>query len=176
MLPKDKVLITTVVITTALGLAFGLYKCQRKRDTIISNPVLAPGVKEKIIINPLRHSIVIVTPEGTKVTNLPDRPSSIEIFKDGKVKVMAPQWGYEAVPFIGIGYSNQLNDYIGLDVFYWKRLDLGTAFSFDRNLKVKSLGFPLVLSYTVWHRARLSLGYEIFGPTHTIHGFVSVRI
>lgn len=176
MLPKDKVLYGVISITLAIGLAFGLYKCQRKRDTNIISPLLGPNVKEKIIVNPLRHSLVIVTAEGTKVTTLPDRPSSIEILTTGVVRVTAPQWGYEITPFVGIGWSGQLNDYIGLDGFYWKRLDLGTAFSFDRDLKIKSLGFPLVLSYAVWHHTRLSIGYEMFGPTHAIHGFVSVRL
>jgi len=176
MLPKNKVLAGAIVLATTLVLAFGLYKCQRKRDSDISSPLLGPNVKEKIILNPLRHSIVIITAEGTKVTTLPDRPSSIEIYKDGRVKTSIPQWGYEAVPFIGIGWGGQLNDYIGIDGFYWKRLDFGTAFSFDRDLKIKAIGFPLVLSYAVWHNTRLSIGYEMFGPTHAIHGFVSVRL
>lgn len=157
-------------------LALGLYKCQRKRDQDISNPLLGPGVKEKIIVNPLRHSIVIITAEGTKATTLPDRLSSIEIYKDGRVKTQIPQYGFEHTFFVGIGWGGQLNDYIGIDAFYWKRLDLGTAFSFDRDLKVKSLGFPLILSYTVWHNTRLSVGYEAVGPTNAFHGFVSVRL
>lgn len=176
MRPRNKVLTGAIGIVVALGLAFGLYKCQRKRDVGISNPVLGPNIKEKIIVNPLRHSLVIITAEGTKATTLPDRPSSIEILKDGKVVVHAPQWGWEAVPFIGIGWGGQLNDYIGVDGFYWKRMDVGTAFSFDRDLKIKALGFPLVLSYAVWHNTRLSIGYEAFGPTHALHGFVSVRL
>jgi hypothetical protein len=173
---KNKVLTGAIILAVTLGLAFGLYKCQRQRDISIGNPILGPNVKEKIILNPLRHSIVIITTEGIKATTLPDRPSSIEIYKDGKVKTIIPQWGYEAVPFIGIGWSGQLNDYVGIDGFYWKRLDVGTAFSFDRDLKVKSIGFPFVLSYAVWHNTRLSVGYEMFGPTHAVHGLVSVRL
>lgn len=173
---KNKILAGAVSASLALVIGLSLYSCQRKRDVNISSPALGPGVKEKIIVNPLRHSLIVITADGTKVTRLPDRPSSIEIYKDGRVKTTAPQWGFEHTVFVGIGWGGQLNDYIGIDYFYWKRLDLGTAFSFDRNLKIKALGFPLILSYTVWHNTRLSLGYEAVGPTHAFHGFVSVRL
>lgn len=170
-----KYLITGAVIIAIVAGLFGLRSCQKKRDTAIANPNLSPDVKEKIIINPLKRTIIIATKNGTTVTTLPDRPTSIELMNDGKVRVRAPQWGFEAIPYIGIGYSQQVNDYAGLDFFYWKKLDAGIAFSFDR-LKVDSLGLPLTLSYTVWHNLRLTVGYEMIGPRKNIHGLVSVRI
>lgn len=170
-----KYLITGGLIVAIVVALFGLRSCQKKRDTAIANPNLSPDVKEKIIINPLKRTIIIATKNGTTVTTLPDRPTSIELLNDGKVRVRAPQWGFEAIPFIGIGYSRQVNDYVGLDFFYWKKLDAGLAFSFDR-LKVDSLGLPLTLSYTVWHNLRLTVGYEMIGSRKDIHGLVSVRI
>lgn len=159
-----------------LGSLLGFRACQKKHDSKTSSAVLGPNTAEKLIVDGLRHTITIVKPEGTTVTSLPIRPSSVEIMKDGKVIVTAPQYGFEAVPFIGIGYSSQLNDYIGCDLYYWKRLDLGVAFSFDRELKIKALGFPVVLSYAIWHNTRLSIGLEPVGPSHSIHGMVSVRL
>lgn len=160
----------------ALSSLLGFRACQKKHDAGTNSTTLGPNTSEKIIVDGLRHTIVIVKPSGTTVTSLPTRPASIEIMKDGKVVVTAPQYGFEAVPFIGIGYSSQLNDYIGLDLYYWKRLDLGLAFSFDRDLKIKALGFPVVLSYAIWHNTRISIGLEPVGPTHSIHGMVSVRL
>lgn len=170
-----KYLITGAVIIAIIVGLFGLRSCQKKRDTAIANPNLSPDVKEKIIINPLKRTIIVATKTHTTVTTLPDRPTSIELLNDGKVRVSVPQWGFEAIPYIGIGYSRQVNDYIGLDFFYWKKLDAGFAFSFDR-LKVDSLGLPLTLSYTVWHNLRLTVGYEMIGSHKDIHGLVSVRI
>lgn len=154
----------------------GLKSCQNKRDDAIANTSLAEGVKEKIIINPLARTVTVITAKGSKTTTLSDHASSVEIFQNGNVKTTLPQHGFEAVPFAGIGYSSQLNDYIGIDFYYWKRLDIGTAFSFDRDLKVRSLGFPVVVSFAVYHNIRLSLGVEPFGPSHAIHGLVSVRL
>lgn len=157
------------------GLLFLAYKHQQKTDTNTTSRSLKPDVQEKLIIDPSHHSLVIVTPTDTKVTTLPNRPSSIEVLKSGKLRLTVPQYGYELSPFIGIGYSNQLNDYIGCDFFYWKRLDIGTAFSFDRDLKVKSLGFPVVVSYMFYHNVRLSIGLEPFG-SHAVHGLISVKL
>lgn len=169
-------IILAIFWTAALAGLLGLKSCQNKRDETIANTTLASGVKEKIIINPLKHTVTVITASGKKTTTLSDHASSIEIFQNGKVKTSLPQTGFEAVPFVGIGYSTQLNDYIGCDFYYWKRLDIGTAFSFDRDLKIHSLGFPIILSYAVWHNVRLSLGVEPLGPSHTIHGLVSVRL
>ena len=171
MTNRTKVLIG--IITAAfIGLFLML---NHKRDAQIVSPILGPGIREKIIIDSLHRRLTIVTAKGSDTLSLPDRPSSIEISNEGTVKVIAPQFGYEHTPFIGIGYSKQLNDYIGMDFYYWKSLDLGAAISFDRNFKVKALDMPVVLSYTVYHRLRISVGVEPFGE-HSIHGLLSVRI
>lgn len=170
-----KYFISAGLIAAVIVGLFALRSCQKKRDTEIANPNLPPEVKEKIIINPIKRTIIIATKSGTTVTTLPDRPSSIELLNTGKVRIRAPQWGFEALPYIGIGYSQRVNDYVGLDFFYWKKLDAGIAFSFDR-LKVNSLGLPLTVSYTVWHNLRLTVGYEMIGSKKDVHGLVSVRI
>lgn len=158
-----------------LVITLGVWKYTQKRDVEIVNTHLAPDVKEKIIIDSLHRRLSIITDKESKLIQLPDRPASIEIRKDGSVKIIAPQTGFEHAPFIGIGYSTQLNDYIGMDFYYWKQLDLGAAVSFDRNFKIKALDLPVLISYTVYHRLRVSIGIEPFGD-HNIHGLLSVRI
>jgi len=170
---RSLILISIGVIIFSILL--GLRACQAKRDKGIVSPILRADVDEKIIVNPSKHSLVIINRQGTQALVLPDRASSIEVLKTGKLRLTVPQYGFIVSPFIGIGWGGQLNDYVGCDLFYWKRLDVGMAFSFDRELKIRSLGFPLVLSATIWHNMRLSLGYEAFG-SKTIHGFVSVRL
>lgn len=80
---------------------------------------------EQIVVDPRNHTIIICRPSGDIVTHLPDKPTVIDIHKDGTVKVTAPQWGLEARPFIGFGYSDDVRFALGLDGLYWKRLDLG---------------------------------------------------
>lgn len=163
-----------IVATSILILSIGVYVYTHKRDTGIIQTVLKPDVQEKIIVNPALHSLIIITDKGTEALSLPDRASSIEILKTGKLRLTVPQCGFEHSPFIGIGYSSQVNDYLGLDVFYWKRLDFGISFGFDR-LKLQSLSAPLMISYTIWHNTRLTFGVEPFGK-HEVHGLVSVRL
>lgn len=162
------------LIAVAAGLAaLGLWFHLHKRDVKIESTTLSPNVAEKLIINPGNHSLIVINDKGTNVTRLPDRPSSIEFMKDGAVKITAPQSGFEAVPFIGIGYSQSLNDYIGLDYFYWKRLDFGVAFSFDRDVSFKHTALIALVSYNVWRNSQLSVGVDTAGH---VHGLVSVRL
>lgn len=163
------------IVLLIIAVLLGLWFKQKKRDTEIANPNLPADVKQKIIINPVKRTLIISTASGTTVTTLPDRPSSIELLNNGKVRIRVPQWGFQAMPYIGIGYSRQVNDYIGLDFLYWKRLDLGLAFGFDR-LKVESLSLPLTVSYTIWHNLRVTVGYSFVGQNKDVHGLVSVRI
>ena len=159
----------TLVITT------GLWFYSHKQNVDIKSPILGPGVREKVIIDSLHRKLTVITDKGPEILSLPDRPASIEILTTGVVRVSAPQFGYEHSPFIGIGYSKQLNDYIGMDFYYWKNVDFGAAVSFDRNFKIKALDTPVVMSYTIYHRLRISVGVEPFGE-HNIHGLLSVRI
>lgn len=158
-----------------LVIVLGMWAYTHKRDSVVLDTTLGPTLKEKIIIDSLHRKLTIITEHDVKLIELPDRPASIEIKKDGTVKVTAPQFGYEHTPFIGVGYSKQLNDYIGMDFYYWKSLDIGAAFSFDRDFKIKALDFPVLISYTIYHRLRVSIGVEPFGA-HNIHGLLSVRI
>ena len=168
-------LIIAGVALLVVGALLLQYKRQEKQEQAITSEKLKPDVKEKIIIDGLRKKLTVINDKGTKLITLPDRPATIELLKGGDVRITAPQHGFQRIFFIGIGYSNQLNNYVGLDLYYWKQLDIGTAFSFDRSLKVKEIGFPIMLSYTVYHRLRLSIGLEPFGE-HRVHGLVSVRI
>lgn len=150
-----------------------LKTCQTKRDVEIADTRLAANTSEKIIVNPLKRTLTVITAHGETITVLPDHPSSIEIMKSGKVKINSPQQGFEAVPFIGIGYNRSLNDYLGADFYYWKRLDLGAAFSFDRDLSFRNVSLIGFISYTVWNNSRLSVGIDTRGG---VHGAITVRL
>ncbi len=172
---KRDIVLWGLLLGAIVGIILAFFH-QKHTDKVIDSKVLLPDVEEKLIIDPTHHTLIIIDRAGTKAVNLPNRPSSVEVLKNGKIRLNVPQYGFEHIPFVGIGYSSQLNDYIGMDFWYYKKLDIGTAFGFDRDLKIKTLGFPVILSYTVYHNLRLSVGYDFIGADKEVHGLVSVRI
>src|SRR5581483_7505304 len=101
-----------------------LHKQNKKTDAGIVSRVLPPNDTEKLILNPVSHSLITITKKGTKVTYLPNRPVSVEVTKQGEVKFTSRPWGTELSPFAGFGYSGEAKMVLGAGVFYYHRLDL----------------------------------------------------
>lgn len=147
---------TILVIFSLLGLK----SCQTKRDETIASTSLKAGVQEKIIVNPSKHTITVISDKGTQLITLPDHPSIIEILKTGKVKITAPQWGYELDPFLGAAFS--LHGGLlgaGADLFYYKKLDLGMGFMPNPSY-MQDTGLFVAVSYRVWSNTSLALGID----------------
>ena len=159
-------------ILVLLGL-LSLRACQTKQEENIASTSLRANVQEKIVINPTKHTVTITTAKGTKTTRLPDRASSIEVFKTGGVKATIPQFGYEQRPFIGFGFSHVWKIVAGADLLYFKGLDLGPAVMFAPNNVFDSMRVAGVLSYTVTSNTRVGMSIDHLG---TFGLFVTVRL
>ena len=134
--------------------------CQKKHDQATSSTILSPDIREKIVIDPRRHTVVIVTREGTRATVLPDRPSSIEVLNSGRTRINSPQWGVELDPFLGAAFS--LHGGLlgaGLDVFYWKRADVGLGFMTNPS-DFRDTGAFAAVSYRIYSNTSLALGID----------------
>jgi hypothetical protein len=132
--------------------------CDKRIDSSIGSTTLAPNVAEKLIVNPANHTLVMVTSSGhTQTVFLPDRPSSIEVGKDGKVKVSVRAFGTEVVPFIGFAYSDQARLALGVSGLYYKRFDLGAAL-FPTVSGKFTIRAGVVVSYNVASNTSLFLG------------------
>jgi hypothetical protein len=145
---------------TALAVFFIGRGCQKRHDIATLSPNLRPGVREKIIVNPKHHSLIVITRTETKASTLPDRPSSIEFMDNGKVKVNSPQFGTEFSPFFGVAYA--LRGGIvggGLDVLYWKKLDLSFGFGTNPSL-IQDASLFVGVSYFVYSNTSLMLGMD----------------
>ncbi len=153
--------------------ALGLRACQTKQQEQIASTTLRANVQEKIVINPTKHTVTITTAKGTKVTHLPDRASSIEVFHNGSVKATSPQFGYEQRPFVGFGFSHVWKIVAGADLIYFKGLDLGPAVMFAPNNPFDTMRFAGVLSYTVTSNTRVGVSIDHLG---TFGLFVTVRL
>jgi hypothetical protein len=137
--------------------------------TNVSKRVILPVQdREQVLVNPLSHKITIVTATGTKTETLPDRDSTIDIQKDGMVKVTAKQLGFEHIPFAGMYYSNGVRYGAGLDIGYFKKLDLGVGMAGGSGLNTVVFA---QLSYCFYHNVRASITYD-----HQQHFGVGVSI
>lgn len=133
--------IIALILVMAL---FGYKSCvkiQKKQDSDAKNTVLTPDQKEKVVVDPGNHTIDIIkkNPDGTTTTThtyLPDRPTDIVEDNNGKINVVSHKFGVEHRPYVGVGGSLDATGRVhaGMDLWYYKKLDLGTGVSFNTNV------------------------------------------
>ncbi len=133
--------------------------------------VLPKEDKEQFIIDPVKHSLIIVKPTGNQTLSLPDRRSVIDLRKDGTVQVTSPQWGWEHRFFLGGHVSDTFRIAAGMDGFYFKKLDIGAGVA-SRMGAYTPIVFAQV-SYNVWSNCRIGIAY---GSDRLIGGTLTVRL
>lgn len=147
-------------------------RCGRNRDTVHKTPVaLPPNETERITVDPSGHRLTITTPVGTRTLALPDRASTIDVSKDGSARVTAQQLGFERRLFGGIHASDKFRVAAGVDMWYFKRLDLGVGLAGELGPHLP-IAFAQV-SYNVWSNCRIGLAY---GSNRFIGGTLTVRL
>jgi hypothetical protein len=140
-------------------------QCQRRTDQTNTSLILSKNDVAKIVIDPLHRRMTTIKDKGSQppliqTVTLPDRPSSIEILKNGQIIVHSPQFGTEFRPFGGVGYS--LNGgfvALGIDGLYWKRLDLGGGFTINPS-QIKDSRLFVGVSYFVYSNTSAGLGLD----------------
>ena len=143
-------------------------RCDRTKPVV---PVVLPtDDTEQITVNPVTHSLIIVTPHGTQTVTLPDHPSVVDVHPNGTVTVTAPQYGFQARPFAGVYYSDALRFGAGVDLGYWKKLDLGVGIA--GGASAHTVAFVQV-SYNVWDNMSTGITYDHLGH---VGGAVTIRI
>lgn len=150
------------------------HRLSGKGSNIKSYPakaVLPPNDAEQLIVDPRSHTITIKRPGKTTVTHLPDRPTVVDIQKDGTVKVTASQYGLEHRLFLGAGYSDALRFGLGMDGLYWKALDLGAGI--QANTHASDARAFIGLSYTVKDNLRMTVTYD---HKQTVGAMLTLRI
>lgn len=133
--------------------------------------VLPKEDKEQILIDPVKHTLIIVKPTGNETLTLPDHPSTVDIRKDGTVKITSPQWGLERRFFFGAQGSSAFRLAAGLDGAYFKKLDVGIGVANAIGAKT-----PIVfgkLSYNFYDNMQIGITY---GTDRLIGGAITVRL
>jgi hypothetical protein len=122
------------------------------------NTILPANELEQLQIDPSKHRISILNSSGLKVLTLPDRNSTVDIYKNGSVKITSPQFGFEHHIFIGGMLSDVPRVGIGVDLGYWKRLDFGLGAADQIGPHV-----PVVfgkISYNFWSNMQGGVTYD----------------
>ena len=123
---KKYLLIILALLT--IGISAWLIKhFNAKKDAAISCAVLPPDVREKIIVDPRHSKITVITKDRTDTLFLPDRPTSIIIPNVGPVRIERRTWGFEMAPFAALVVTDTLRAGVGIDGFYWNKLNLGSG-------------------------------------------------
>src|ERR1035438_10221296 len=146
-------------IVSVLLILVGVFlygRCSKQKSPV----VLPSSDVEQIRVDPITHKLIILTSKGTQTITLPDQVSTIDVRKDGTVKVTSPQFGLQFRPFVGMYYSDVLRFGAGADLVYWKRLDLGIGMAGGASLHTVAFA---QLTYCVWDNVGASLTYDHLG-------------
>jgi hypothetical protein len=146
-------------ITAIAILLLGAYLWLRHRihDIIVPPHVTLPkNDSELITYNENRHTITVTTPRGTETTY--GRNPTVEVRKDGTVKVDANAWGAELRPFLGVGYSDTGRAYTGCYLFYFHQFDAGASFGWTADANRPAFQPMLSISYNFWSNTSINLG------------------
>jgi hypothetical protein len=165
---RYKILGVAVLLSTVF--LFG--RCNRTPAAVTRPTVLPNNDKEQIIVNPSNDTLEILqSGQKPQILTLPDTLTTVDIHKDGSVKVTSPQFGLEHHLFVAGLASNKLRLGVGVDGLYYKRLDLGIGIA-DQFGEHTPIVFAK-LTYTV--KGNIQAGLE-YGTDRYIGGIVSVRL
>lgn len=135
-------------------------RCSRTKYPSVPVPatVLPKDDKERITIDPIKRIVTRTTEKGTETFTLPDRTVTFDLKKTGEITVTAPQFGFERLPFAGASYSDKMRAGVGVDLVYWKKLDLNVGLS--SSLNIHDFRVFVGVSYNVYHNIHLGLTFD----------------
>ncbi len=134
--------------------------------TVSPATILRKQDKEAVSYNSRTHELTIITSSSTVKEYT--RDPVIHIQKDGKIKIDKKLFGLECSPFIGVGYSDRFQTYLGLNLVDFWRLDGGIALAYSPG----STRPLLSVGYNVYGNMNLGLGVDTSKQPHLM---VAVR-
>lgn len=162
------------LVVGVLVTVFTLGRCQRKTNGPDAPfaAVLPPNDSEQITVDPSTHQLIILRPNGQRIVeSLPDRASTIDIRKNGVVDVTSKQLGLEHHLFVGVLGSDHARIGVGMDGFYWEKLDLGLGIG-DQVGPYTPIAF-VKATYNIKGNMQVGIVYQ---SNQYIGGIISVRV
>lgn len=172
--------IRLLLALTAMLLAAYLWLSHSFRDmTVPQHDVALPKDDRALVTyDENRHTVTTTTPSGT--TREYSRNPTVEIRKDGTVRVDAHKWGVEARPFLGGGYSDTGRLYVGCQFFYARQFDAGASFGWTADNRRPAFQPMLSLGWNFWSSASLNVGANpipfILQQKPELAVFISLRV
>ena len=146
-----------IAVIAAILLGAFLYLLHRIHDIIVPPQIaLLAKDKELIAYNENRHILTVTTAKGT--TTAYSRNPSVEVLKDGTVKVNADKWGTEVRPFLGVGYSDTGRAYVGCQLFYFHQFDAAASFGWTADNRKPAFQPMLSVAYNFWSNTSINVG------------------
>jgi len=171
-------------LVLSIAILFGVFGFKlwvhhaKKGDQSVSSVTLQPNQKEKIIVDPVKHKITVVTKnvngkEHTSTTYFPDRATSIVEDNNGKLSIQERKWGPECKLYTGIGgdVEGSFRAHLGIDFLYLHSFDVGAGLAFNTT-EIKDTRADLNLSYNFYSHTSLALSFD---NHHVIGAFLKVR-
>lgn len=151
-----------VPLLTLLGIIWFSFfaKVDIQTQQQIVSQQLKPGEKQKIIVQQTKRDLTIVTDKGIEHIDLPNHPYSITLTDDNKLVVQTRKKGLGLSPFVGLNYEKNLRGYVGSDIFFFRRLDVGIGVSLQFIHPGKDIRLMVSSSYTVWSNTSVYVGID----------------
>lgn len=156
----SKKMVGLAIVLSLIPIYLVFYFHNKKVDQINTSQILLPTESEKVIVDPRRHKITLITETHSKEFTLPDRPSVISVLKGDGIKIVSPQFGTEFRPYLGAAYTLSGGVILGgVDVFYWKALDVSLGLSLDPTY-VQRAGVFVGFSYVAYSNCSVGVGLD----------------
>ena len=162
---KEFAILALIILLGVFGWK-GCRKVAKTQDKQATSTVLTPDQKEKIVVDPTKHTITITTKKAdgtdqTTTTFLPDRPTAVIESKDGKLSIIDRKFGAEIRPYLGIGgaLDGTPRVHVGADLFYFHKMDLGLGID-DNPSHLKDVRGNLNLSYNFYSNTSVAISYD----------------
>lgn len=158
-------ILVAIAVLAIVGWHFGR-KHAVKANAVVTSTVLAPDQKEKIIVDPTKHTLTVITKKAdgtdqTITTFLPDRPTAVIEDNNGKLSLIDHKWGTELRPYLGFGYDLERSPRVnlGADLFYFHKFDLGLGLGLDPT-QLKDTRMNLSLSYNFYSNTSIAFSFD----------------
>jgi hypothetical protein len=134
-----------------------LYRHDKVKTASIVSTVLPSDDEAKVIVNPAKHTVTVVTSGGSRTSYLPPHATAFEVSKAGAVKIDEQAYGTEISPFIGFAFSDTGRLALGVNLLFVHRWELGLSV-FPTVSGSFSARVGPVVSYNVWSNTSLFVG------------------
>lgn len=131
--------------------------------------------RELVTFNEKTHRVIVETSSGT--VKMYARNPTVRIKKDGRVTVDRHMFGFEARPFIGVGYADTTRALLGFEPFYAGAFDASASLGVALDRQYVLAKPYIAIGYNCWSNLSVNAGVNPTGIKQLdIILFMSVKL